>query len=204
MGLAPDRSIIPNQAELNVAFLGCGMMLGSDQSETNKPISLTALGCSQKLKSQRRKTVLSVCCPNPPAMYYLLIQFFLIQRRILEETPKCEKRMPFHKMWKEVYNFQYSWKLYKNTFLETKAETIFFHHSIRSMHTCQLQIIYCRCCQIRPKCVLKSILNINPSHFNLQGCIRVVQSWGVWNIYCSCSIPTSLVWNTGLKKIDHG
>lgn len=76
MGLAPDRSIIPNQAELNVAFLGCGMMLASDQSETNKPISLTALGCSQKLKSQRRKTALSVCCPNPLAIYYLLIHIF--------------------------------------------------------------------------------------------------------------------------------
>lgn len=76
MGLAPDRSIIPNQAELNVAFLGCGMMLASDQSETNKPISLTALGCSQKLKSRRRKTALSVCCPNSLPIYYLLIQFF--------------------------------------------------------------------------------------------------------------------------------
>lgn len=76
MGLAPDRSIIPNKGELNVAFLGCGMMLASDQSETNKPISLTALGCSQKLKSQRRKSALSICCPNPPEKYYLLIQFF--------------------------------------------------------------------------------------------------------------------------------
>lgn len=94
MGLAPDRSIIPNQAELNVAFLGCGMMLASDQSETNKPISLTALGCSQKLKSQRRKTALSVCCPNPLAIYYLLIHIFFIQWIILAGVPMRIKTTP--------------------------------------------------------------------------------------------------------------
>lgn len=73
MGLAPDWTVSQNQAELKVVFLQCGVTFTSDQSETNKLISLSASGRAQKCESQRRKTAatLSIRCLTPLAIYYL-------------------------------------------------------------------------------------------------------------------------------------
>lgn len=75
MGFAPDRSIIPNQGELNVAFWGCGMILVSDQSETNKPNFFYSLWQFSKIEVSE-KAVLFVCCPNSFAIYHFNAIFF--------------------------------------------------------------------------------------------------------------------------------